>query len=207
MIYIYIYVCRTIIKSFLSSKTPTAGGEKSVLILTSKVAQKSYGTEKRFLCPPPTTMLLGGNWWSAPEIGRLSPTSTTSSSDDNLGPVPPKMVVSICGEAGSQLGAIDWTTTKEDGVAPIVSGKCVSKQLYINDADEKRKKVEVLVKFMMTGDLELGTFASKPIKVISKPSKKRQSIKNMERKSFFFLSLPLSVYVALHLFLTPFFFL
>ncbi|KAG0039600.1 hypothetical protein BGZ82_007458 [Podila clonocystis] len=171
---------RTIIKSFLSSKTPTAGGEKSVLILTSKVAQKSYGTEKRFLCPPPTTMLLGGNWWSAPEIGRLSPTSTTSSSDDNLGPVPPKMVVSICGEAGSQLGTIDWTATKEDGVAPIVSGKCVSKQLYINDADEKRKKVEVLVKFMMAGDLELGTFASKPIKVISKPSKKRQSIKNME---------------------------
>ncbi|KAF9375632.1 hypothetical protein CPB97_011337, partial [Podila verticillata] len=171
---------RTIIKSFLSGKTPTAGGEKSVLILTSKVAQKSYGTEKRFLCPPPTTMLLGGNWWSAPETGRLSPTSTTSSSDDNLGPVPPKMVVSICGEAGSQLGAIDWTATKEDGVAPIVSGKCVSKQLYINDADEKRKKVEVLVKFMMAGDLELGTFASKPIKVISKPSKKRQSIKNME---------------------------
>lgn len=142
-------------------------------------------------------MLLGGNWWSAPETGRLSPTSTTSSSDDNLGPVPPKMVVSICGEAGSQLGAIDWTATKEDGVAPIVSGKCVSKQLYINDADEKRKKVEVLVKFMMAGDLELGTFASKPIKVISKPSKKRQSIKNMERRSIFFslfLFLPSMLY-------------
>ncbi|KAK3842630.1 MAG: hypothetical protein J3R72DRAFT_367870 [Linnemannia gamsii] len=144
------------------------GGEKSVLILTSKVAQKSYGTEKRFLCPPPTTMLLGSNWWSAPL------------SDDTPVPIPPKMVVSICGEAGSQQGVIDWTTTKDDTVAPIVTGKCVSKQLYINDADEKRKKVEVLVKFMMAGDLELGTFASKPIKVISKPSKKRQSIKNME---------------------------
>ncbi|KAK5805395.1 hypothetical protein F5H01DRAFT_283228, partial [Linnemannia elongata] len=142
--------------------------EKSVLILTSKVAQKSYGTEKRFLCPPPTTMLLGSNWWSAPL------------SDDTPVPIPPKMVVSICGEAGSQQGVIDWTTTKDDTVTPIVTGKCVSKQLYINDADEKRKKVEVLVKFMMAGDLELGTFASKPIKVISKPSKKRQSIKNME---------------------------
>lgn len=159
---------RTIIKRFLAAKTPGLGGEKSVLILTSKVAQKSYGTEKRFLCPPPTTMLLGSNWWSAPL------------SDDTPVPIPPKMVVSICGEAGSQQGVIDWTTTKDDTVTPIVTGKCVSKQLYINDADEKRKKVEVLVKFMMAGDLELGTFASKPIKVISKPSKKRQSIKNME---------------------------
>ncbi|KAF9140109.1 hypothetical protein BGX30_007008 [Mortierella sp. GBA39] len=159
---------RTIIKRFLAAKTPGLGGEKSVLILTSKVAQKSYGTEKRFLCPPPTTMLLGSNWWSAPL------------SDDTPVPIPPKMVVSICGEAGSQQGVIDWTTTKDDTVTPIVTGKCVSKQLYINDADEKRKRVEVLVKFMMAGDLELGTFASKPIKVISKPSKKRQSIKNME---------------------------
>ncbi|KAF9179569.1 hypothetical protein BGZ51_003348 [Haplosporangium sp. Z 767] len=163
---------RTIIKQFLSAKTPGHGGEKSVLILTSKVAQKSYGTEKRFLCPPPTTMLLGNNWWSAP-LHR-------SASEEAPAPAPPKMVVSICGEAGSQQGMIDWTTSKDDGVAPIVTGKCVSKQLYINDADEKRKKVEVLVKFMMAGDMELGTFASKPIKVISKPSKKRQSIKNME---------------------------
>ncbi|KAI8595638.1 hypothetical protein EDD21DRAFT_390682 [Dissophora ornata] len=163
---------RTIIKRFLAAKTPALGGEKSVLILTSKVAQKSYGTEKRFLCPPPTTMLLGSNWWSAPLPNQTS--------DEAPVPTPPKMIVSICGEAGSQQGVVDWTTTKDDSSAPIVTGKCVSKQLYINDADEKRKKVEVLVKFMMAGDVELGTFASKSIKVISKPSKKRQSIKNME---------------------------
>ncbi|KAI8352038.1 beta-trefoil DNA-binding domain-containing protein [Mortierella sp. GBAus27b] len=93
---------------------------------------------------------------------------------------PPKMIVSISGEAGGQQGVVDWTSSKDDATAPVITGKCVSKQLFINDADEKRKKVEVLVKFMMAGDVELGTFASKPIKVISKPSKKRQSIKNME---------------------------
>ncbi|KAF9274074.1 hypothetical protein BGZ68_000947 [Mortierella alpina] len=171
---------RTIIKRFLAAKSPGQGGEKSVLILTSKVAQKSYGTEKRFLCPPPTTMLLGSNWWSAPQP--LNQHSPSPSDDPSVAvvPTPPKMIVSICGEAGSQQGVIDWTATKDDTAAPIITGKCVSKQLYINDADEKRKKVEVLVKFMMAGDLELGTFASKPIKVISKPSKKRQSIKNME---------------------------
>jgi len=174
---------RSIIKRFLAAKSPGQGGEKSVLILTSKVAQKSYGTEKRFLCPPPTTMLLGSNWWSAPQPHNQHSPSPADDASAAVVPTPPKMIVSICGEAGSQQGVIDWTATKDDSAAPIITGKCVSKQLYINDADEKRKKVEVLVKFMMAGDLELGTFASKPIKVISKPSKKRQSIKNMERKS------------------------
>jgi hypothetical protein len=63
-----------------------------------------------------------------------------------------------------------------------MSGNCVSKHLHINDADEKRKRVEVLVKINLANGIYLGTLASKGIKVISKPSKKRQSVKNMERK-------------------------
>jgi hypothetical protein len=63
-----------------------------------------------------------------------------------------------------------------------ISGKCVSKQLHINDADEKRRRVEVMAKIELGNGLHLGTLASKGIKVISKPSKKRQSLKNMERR-------------------------
>ncbi|CAJ0751819.1 11805_t:CDS:2 [Entrophospora sp. SA101] len=127
----------------------STSGEKKVMILTSKVAQKSYGTEKRFLCPPPTTMILGEQTnqqgileWISPSGNSLDPTST-------------------CSEMN-------------------FSGKCVSKHLYISDADEKRKKVEVLVNIQSPMGDNIGTFASKPIKVISKPSKKRQSAKNME---------------------------
>jgi hypothetical protein len=38
---------RPIIQQYLQSKDPMAMGEKTVIIMSSKVAQKSYGTEKR----------------------------------------------------------------------------------------------------------------------------------------------------------------
>ncbi|PKC63314.1 LAG1-DNAbind-domain-containing protein [Rhizophagus irregularis] len=148
------------------------------MVLTSKVAQKSYGTEKRFLCPPPTTLILGSNWWcpSPHSIGHSS--STTFS--------PPKISVGISGEQGHQQGILEWISPSGNPLDPTscsemaFSGKCVSKHLYINDADEKRKRVEVLVNIHSPMGHNFGTFASKPIKVISKPSKKRQSVKNME---------------------------
>lgn len=38
---------RPLIRHYLQSPNPAASGERTVVILTSKVAQKSYGTEKR----------------------------------------------------------------------------------------------------------------------------------------------------------------
>ena len=38
---------KPLVQSYLQSPDPIAAGEKTVIILTSKVAQKSYGTEKR----------------------------------------------------------------------------------------------------------------------------------------------------------------
>ncbi|KAI7901420.1 uncharacterized protein BX663DRAFT_514350 [Cokeromyces recurvatus] len=181
-------------------------GERTVIVLTSRVAQKSYGTEKRFLCPPPTTILKGANWWTSHNHGNLTDksnllmtdpkksnfftTSTTAASATTISSSssPPKLTIHISGEAITQTGVIEWQTSDGTIIDPsssnastvVSSGRCVSKQLYINDADEKRKRVEVLAKIQLGNGVQLGTFPSKGIKVISKPSKKRQSIKNME---------------------------
>ncbi|KAL0096162.1 hypothetical protein J3Q64DRAFT_1668885 [Phycomyces blakesleeanus] len=63
--------------------------------------------------------------------------------------------------------------------APLM-GRCVSKQLFITDADEKRKRVECVFKINLGNGLPLGAMSSRPIKVISKPSKKKQSPRNAE---------------------------
>ncbi|KAJ1869312.1 hypothetical protein LPJ71_012163, partial [Coemansia sp. S17] len=62
-----------------------------------------------------------------------------------------------------------------------ITGRYVAKQLFINDVDEKRKRVAVKVRLHdPSGQVVLNEFESRPIKVISKPSKKRQSVKNID---------------------------
>jgi hypothetical protein len=106
---------------------------------------------------------------------------------------PPRVIVSISGEATGQEGNVEWSVAmgkpfdvSDPPTGTTYVGRCVGKQLFISDVDEKKKKVEAHVKVIAsTGDDELerviGTFPSRPIKVISKPSKKRQSAKNLER--------------------------
>lgn len=178
------------------------------------------------MCPPPTTILKGANWWTTSTPSTDKPNLMTepkkSSTNTNFFHTPvlssPKLTIHISGETINQTGVIEWQTPSgqiiDNSIAATsnnnnansnstnssISGRCVSKQLYINDADEKRKRVEVLAKIQLGNGLQLGTFPSKGIKVISKPSKKRQSIKNMECKLLVIIHFNIEIILTLTVF-------
>jgi hypothetical protein len=175
----------------------------------------------RFLCPPPTAILVGSSWWTGKPQDTSEMLRIPVSEGEQGTLAPPNLSVLMSGETQAQPGQIEWYTVSGATVGqtghvkstqqqqehpsrfrssesrnnnnidwyhnqemePLSAGKSVSKHLYINDADEKRKRVECLIKLQLANGIQFGYFSSKGIKVISKPSKKRQSVKNMECKS------------------------
>ncbi|KAG9353418.1 hypothetical protein JZ751_018014 [Albula glossodonta] len=117
--------------------------DQSVLILHAKVAQKSYGNEKRGLgdsgCRVCGYMAL-----------------------DNTG--------------SAQVDTFKLTFEDQPGSKKFACAKA----LYISDAD-KRKHFRLVLKLFFSNGQEIGSFYSKLIKVISKPSQKKQSMKNADR--------------------------
>ncbi|KAJ2883108.1 hypothetical protein FB639_002242, partial [Coemansia asiatica] len=200
---------------FNSQAVVKGTGSKVMMVLTSKVAQKSYGTEKRFLCPPPTILLFGDNW-RLPLMGDQQISHGSGSSDfasamprisvsvptnDGPGGMLGDMSDAVSGSSSeSRVCQLEWLTQPDPSPKPkahvphnpvppvrapqegeTVTGRYVAKQLFINDVDEKRKKVAVKVRLHdPSGQVVINEFESRPIKVISKPSKKRQSVKNVD---------------------------
>uniref|UniRef100_A0A8B9CLP5 Recombination signal binding protein for immunoglobulin kappa J region like n=1 Tax=Anser brachyrhynchus TaxID=132585 RepID=A0A8B9CLP5_9AVES len=120
--------------------------DQTVLILHAKVAQKSYGNEKRFFCPPPCVYLSGPGWKLKQEQGS--------------------------GHAHCPQPTLGCSSCPPQGFG-------CAKALYISDAD-KRKHFRLVLKLFFSNGQEIGTFHSKLIKVISKPSQKKQSLKNTD---------------------------
>ncbi|XP_060724387.1 recombining binding protein suppressor of hairless-like protein isoform X2 [Tachysurus vachellii] len=139
--------------------------DQSVLILHARVAQKSYGNEKRFFCPPPCVYLCGDGW----NLRKEHLKGLGESSCRVWG------YMGLDGSPGTQADKFKLSFEEQTERRMFACAKT----LYISDTD-KRKHFRLLLRLFQSGGQEIGSFQSGLIKVISKPSQKRQSMKNAD---------------------------
>ncbi|XP_055077951.1 recombining binding protein suppressor of hairless-like protein isoform X2 [Periophthalmus magnuspinnatus] len=141
--------------------------DQNITILHAKVAQKSYGNEKRFFCPPPCVYISGPGW-------RLMQDNLKASGfGDSVYQVRGYMCLDCSSQ--SQSDAFKLVFDEQPDSRQLFA---CAKSLYISDQD-KRKHFRLLLRLFL-GRQEVGSFHSRLIKVISKPSQKRQSMKNAD---------------------------
>ncbi|XP_017540662.2 recombining binding protein suppressor of hairless-like protein isoform X1 [Pygocentrus nattereri] len=153
-------VTRDSVKQYLQFRP-----DQSVLILHAKVAQKSYGNEKRFFCPPPCVYLYGTGWNLRQEHLK------------GLGESSCRLCGYMCLDSSPGPQADSFKLSFEEQTDKRMFA--CAKTLYISDTD-KRKHFRLLLHLFHSGGQEIGSFQSGLIKVISKPSQKRQSMKNAD---------------------------
>uniref|UniRef100_A0A3Q3M5W0 Recombination signal binding protein for immunoglobulin kappa J region-like n=1 Tax=Mastacembelus armatus TaxID=205130 RepID=A0A3Q3M5W0_9TELE len=136
--------------------------DQSIVILHAKVAQKSYGNEKRFFCPPPCVYIRGHGW-------RVM--------QDHLKDSVYRVCGYMCLDSSSQSQADTFKLLFDE--QPNSRLFACAKSLFISDQD-KRKHFRLVLQLFLGNRQELGSFQSRMIKVISKPSQKRQSMKNAD---------------------------
>uniref|UniRef100_A0AAQ4R432 Recombination signal binding protein for immunoglobulin kappa J region like n=1 Tax=Gasterosteus aculeatus aculeatus TaxID=481459 RepID=A0AAQ4R432_GASAC len=144
-----------------------AHADQSVTILHAKVAQKSYGNEKRFFCPPPCVYISGDGWrviYVSPADGRGGDSAYR-----------PCGYMCLDSSAQSQADSFKLAFDEQQDSRMFASAK----SLFISDQD-KRKHFCLLLRLFVGHRQEVGSFHSRMIKVISKPSQKRQSMKNAD---------------------------
>ncbi|XP_047439551.1 recombining binding protein suppressor of hairless-like protein isoform X2 [Mugil cephalus] len=144
-----------------------AHADQTIIILHAKVAQKSYGNEKRFFCPPPCVYISGTGWRVMQDHLKAA----------GYGDAVYRVCGYMCLDSSSQSQADSFKLVFDE--QPNSRMFACAKSLFVSDQD-KRKHFSLLLRLFLGNRQEVGSFQSRMIKVISKPSQKRQSVKNAD---------------------------
>ncbi|KAK2568312.1 Recombining binding protein suppressor of hairless [Acropora cervicornis] len=117
--------------------------------------------QRWFFCPPPCVYLLGDGWQYRQSL------------------MPPMQEEEAMHHPVAFIGIGSKNEQEMQQLLIEDKGYGAAKTLYISDSD-KRKHFELSLKLLYPNGDHVGTFNSKRIKVISKPSKKKQSLKNAD---------------------------
>ncbi|KAK4705379.1 hypothetical protein P7C70_g822, partial [Phenoliferia sp. Uapishka_3] len=177
---------------YLEAQDRLMEGERTVLVLAPRVAQRSYGNEKRFLCPQPMSLVLGISWWSNVDDPRIKPESLPYAGAKirriNL---PPEVSISISTDPSPSPDFLntEWMTKDGGLIDPdwpldlethILSGRTTGKSNFVPAGEASkgtdRPVVRPLVTIVAPGtgpkaSRLIGTFPGKAMHIISKPSK------------------------------------
>ncbi|CAL2039550.1 unnamed protein product [Caenorhabditis brenneri] len=143
-----------------------------IRIFHASVVQKSYGSKRKFFCPPPCVFLIGQGWKEAKK--------ELIDNDPTIGQQSTELVAYIGIDSDrTKWQQLDFSSGKvrhpEDSRQdPSIYDYCAAKKLYMSDSDE-RDYFKLNIQFFYGCRKEIGSFVSQNIKVISKPSKKMKN--------------------------------
>uniref|UniRef100_A0A7E4V0R7 Cadherin domain-containing protein n=1 Tax=Panagrellus redivivus TaxID=6233 RepID=A0A7E4V0R7_PANRE len=128
----------------------------SMTVNYPRAVQKSYKNEKRFFVPPPTVMLEGNGWSNSKFVPGCF-------GNENI----PRVFMQIVGVDDTN---IELYPTQLEGNKFIFTAK----SMYTSTI-EKRKMLTLDIRILLSTNFILGPFISERIRIMSKPSKKKQT--------------------------------
>lgn len=155
--------------------------------LHAAVAQKSYGSEKRFLCPPPIVTLVSQPGADKPKVSMGIVCGSSDTSIEQLASLDEDMQSTF-----RYLHVSGTAKAKQFSLRVSLSSTCSSPSSSSSSSAISSSSISSSTAVIDENDRPFATFLSNPVYIISKPSKK--TAKNRTMSSCISTSAPVALF-------------